>query len=72
MNNVKKVGNNFKLFIVNINDTDYLSTQYNRIVGEVNKDHIGNTNRFIKGVLDIDTERLMKEIKREASEEGDE
>ena len=69
---MKQVGNNFKLFIVNINGTDYLSTQFNRIVGEVNKDHIGNTNRFIKGVLDINTERLMKEIKRETSEEGEE
>ena len=68
---MKEVGNNFKLFIVNINGTDYLSTQFNRIVGEVNKDHIGNTNRFIKGVLDINTERLMKEIKRETSEEGE-
>ena len=69
---MKQVGNNFRLFIVNINGTDYLSTQFNRIVGEVNKDHIGNTNRFIKGVLDINTERLMKEIKRETSEEGEE
>ena len=68
---MKQVGNNFRLFIVNINGTDYLSTQFNRIVGEVNKDHIGNTNRFIKGVLDINTERLMKEIKRETSEEGE-
>ena len=69
---MKQVGNNFKLFIVNINGTDYLSTQFNRIVGEVNKDHIGYTNRFIKGVLDINTERLVKEIKRETSEEGEE
>ena len=68
---MKQVGNNFRLFIVNINGTDYLSTQFNRIVGEVNKDHIGNTNRFIKGVLDINTERLIKEIERETSEEGE-
>ena len=69
---MKEVGNNFKLFIVNINGADYLSTQFNRIVGEVNKDHIGNTTRYIKGVLDINTERLMKEIKRETSEEEEE
>lgn len=69
---MKQVGNNFKLFVVNINDTDYLSTQYNRIVGEVNKDHPWNNNGFVKTVFNIDTERLIKEIERETSEEEEE